>query len=192
MWPTAVLLLQTKECALFLPGDRALSVFGVGRQLLAAFLCAILNQILNHFLKRLGPDRLVQKAVKMVTSPSHWLARHTFIALCSAACFYCPLFRSTLLLPSVHLQTSSVSAGTSDLCVWQTHIATNTLSAPPLSHSHFYTHTSTSMRVPANNAHTQTHTHTHTHTQLGSWVYSLACIIIKRTQCVCVCVYCYY
>ena len=145
MWPIAVLLLQTKECALFLPGDRALSVFGVGRQLLAAFLCAILNQILNHFLKRPGPDNLVQKAVKMVTSPSHWLTRHTFIALCSAARFYCPLFRSTLLLLSVHLQTSSVSAGTSDLCVWQTHVATNTLSLrpPSVSFSLLHTHTST-------------------------------------------------
>ena len=144
MWPIAVLLLQTKECALFLPGDRALSVFGVGRQLLAAFLC----EILNHFLKRPGPDRLVQKAVKMVTSPSHWLTRHTFIALCSAAHFYCPLFLSKLLLLSVHLQTSSVSAGTSDLCVWQTHVATNTLSLRPPSvsfsllhtHTHIYEH----------------------------------------------------
>ena len=70
-------------------------VFRVGRQLLAAFLCAILNQILNHFLKRPGPDRLVQKAVKVVTSPSHWLTRHTCIAPCS-------------------FQTSSVSAGTSE------------------------------------------------------------------------------
>ena len=33
---------------------------------------------------------------------------------------------ATLLLPSVHLQASSVSSGLSDLCVWQTHVATNT------------------------------------------------------------------
>ena len=33
-----------------------------------------------------------------------------------------------LLLPSVHLQASSVSSGVSDLRVWQTHVATNTLS----------------------------------------------------------------
>ena len=35
-------------------------------------------------------------------------------------------WRNTLLLPSVHLQASSVSAGVSDLRVWQTHVATNT------------------------------------------------------------------
>ena len=35
---------------------------------------------------------------------------------------------ATLLLPSVHLQASSVSAGVSDLRVWQTHVATNSLS----------------------------------------------------------------
>ena len=28
-----------------------------------------------------GPNRLVQEAVKMITSPSHWLTQHTFIAL---------------------------------------------------------------------------------------------------------------
>ena len=33
---------------------------------------------------------------------------------------------ATLLLPSVHLQASSVSAGVLDLHVWQTHVATNT------------------------------------------------------------------
>ena len=33
---------------------------------------------------------------------------------------------NTLLLPSVHLQALSVSAGMSDLCVWQTRVATNT------------------------------------------------------------------
>ena len=44
---------------------------------------------------------------------------------------------ATLLLPSVHLQASSVSSGVSDLRVWQTHVATNThslslsLSLPP-------------------------------------------------------------
>ena len=35
---------------------------------------------------------------------------------------------ATLLLPSVHLQASSVSSGVLDLRVWQTHVATNTLS----------------------------------------------------------------
>ena len=38
-----------------------------------------------------------------------------------------------LLLPSVHLQASSVSFGVSDLRVWQTHVAANTLSLSPLS-----------------------------------------------------------
>ena len=33
---------------------------------------------------------------------------------------------ATLLLPSVHLQASSVSSGVLDLRVWQTHVATNT------------------------------------------------------------------
>ena len=41
----------TKECALFLPGNGALSVFGVDRRLLAFFLCVILD----HFVQLLCP-----------------------------------------------------------------------------------------------------------------------------------------
>ena len=34
-------------------------------------------------------DRLVQEAVKMVASPSHWLTQHTFIALCPSSSLKC-------------------------------------------------------------------------------------------------------
>ena len=74
----------TKECALFLPGDGALLVFGVDRRLLAVFLCTILD----HFVNQPGPNRLVQEAVKMVTS-SHWLMQQTFIALCPSSNLEC-------------------------------------------------------------------------------------------------------
>ena len=69
-----------------------------GRQ---AALGGLLYAIPDGFVQRPVPDSLVQEAVKMVTSPSHSLTQHTFIALCSSS-------------------TSSVSAGVSDLCVWQT------------------------------------------------------------------------
>ena len=65
------------ECASFLPGAAALSFFGVNRRLLAV----ILNVILDSFVQWLDPDILVQEAVKMVTSHSHWLT----------AQLYCPL-----------------------------------------------------------------------------------------------------
>ena len=74
-----------------------------GRQVaLGGLLCVILDS----FVQQPVPGSLVQEAVKMVTSPSHWLMQHT----------YCTL----------HLHTSSVSAGASDLRVWQTPVATNT------------------------------------------------------------------
>ena len=79
----------TKECALFLPSDRALSVFGVDRRLLAVFLFAILD----GFVQWPVPDSLVQEAVKMVTSPSHWLMLHTFIALCPSSNLECISWR---------------------------------------------------------------------------------------------------
>ena len=131
------------------------------------------NQILNHFLKRPGPDRLVQKAVKMVTSPSHWLTRHTFIALCSAARFYCPLL---IFKPRVYQLAHQTYVSGKHMS-----LPTLSLSVPPLSHSHLITHTHLrACACPRLLA--------RTHTQLGSRVYSLACIIIKRnTVCVCVC-----
>ena len=70
-------------------GDGALSVCGVDRRLLAVFLCAILD----HFAQRPVHDSLVQESVKMVTSPSHWLTRHTFIALCPASNLECISWR---------------------------------------------------------------------------------------------------
>ena len=73
--------MYAKECALFLPGAGALSVFGVDRWLLAVFLCTVPD----GFVQRPVPDSLVQEAVKMVASPSHPLTQHTFIALCSSS-----------------------------------------------------------------------------------------------------------
>ena len=39
------------------------------------------------------PNRLLQEAVKMVTSPSHWLTQHTFIALCLSSSLECISWR---------------------------------------------------------------------------------------------------
>ena len=104
--PSYLLRMRTQRNVLFLlPRDGALSVFGGDRRLFAVFLCAILLNPTDCFKRLWRWSRLL----------------HTG-------------WRNTLLLPSVHLQASSVSAGVSNLRVWQTHVATNT-------HTHTHTHT---------------------------------------------------
>ena len=58
------------------------------------------------FCARFGPDRLVQEAVQMVTSPSHWLRQHTFIALCPSSSLECISWRvgPTCLANTCHYQ----------------------------------------------------------------------------------------
>ena len=110
--------------------------------------------ILNHFLKRPGPNRLVQKAMKMVTSPSHWLTQHTFIALCSS---------SNLECISWHIRPTCLAK----TCRYQHSLSLH----PPLSVSFSLLHTHTYEHARARacahtraRARTHTHTHTHTHT----------------------------
>ena len=139
---------------------------------MAAFLCAILNQILNHFLKRPGIDSLVQKAVKMVTSPSHWLKRHTFIVLCSAARFYCPLF---IFKPRVYQLAH------------QTYVSGKHMSLPTLSLSIplclILTFTHTHLRAGACSR-LLARAHTHTYNLVHGCIHWLA-LLSSGTQCVC-------
>ena len=68
----------------------------------------------------------------MCTFSTRWRALSVFGVdrrlLAEDGHIYLTLADAILLLPSVHLQASSVSSGVSDLRVWQTHVATNTLS----------------------------------------------------------------
>ena len=55
----------------------------------AVFLCIVLD----GFVHQQVPDNVVQEAVKMVMSPSHWLMQHTFTALCSSSNLECISWR---------------------------------------------------------------------------------------------------
>ena len=70
--------MYTKECALFLPSDWALSVFGGDRRLLAVFLCGILD----HFAQWLGPRQIGSRGCE---------DGHISFTLANATHFYCPL-----------------------------------------------------------------------------------------------------
>ena len=97
-------------------GDGALSVFGVDRRLLAVFLCAILD----HFVQRPVHDSLVQEPVKIVTSPSHWLTPHTFIALFPSSNLECISWRvgPMCLANTCHYQHTHTHTHSLSFCVY--------------------------------------------------------------------------
>ena len=110
-------------------GDVALSVFGEDRRLLEVFLCAILD----HFVQWPVHDSLVQEAVKMVTSPSHWLTLQTFIALCPSSNLECISWRveptclaNTCCYQYTHTHTLSLSLSVSmqrGMCAYESSVS---------------------------------------------------------------------
>ena len=128
---------------------------------MATFLCVILN----HFLKRPGPDRLVQKAVKTVTSPSQWLTQHTFIALCSS---------SNLECISWHIRPMCLA----NTCRYQHFLSLSPLSVSfSLLHTHTYEHVCACACLRA-----RAHTH-----NMGVFT-GLHYYQVEHRICVCVCV----